>query len=148
MARRGKEYRAYRATHFVGSFPSLLPAWLRCGAPLALGNASEVPVLPAEEQISDFARDDNATDAERRGFKGSRLARRLCCDPSTSRQQRRWCSGPDGNLHLRKLGKRTTSEGSPYIGKEKPRTVVNKGFDTLKFNCYLAWTKWPRRFLA
>jgi len=47
-----------------------LPAGLRCGAPLALENASEVPVLLAEEQISDFARDDNATDAERRGIQG------------------------------------------------------------------------------
>jgi hypothetical protein len=54
-----------------------LPAGLSCGAPLALGNASEVQVLPAEKQISDFARDDNATDAERRGIQGIEIGAKL-----------------------------------------------------------------------
>jgi hypothetical protein len=34
-------------------------------------------VLPAEKQISEFARDNNATDAERRGIQGNEIGEKI-----------------------------------------------------------------------
>jgi hypothetical protein len=89
------------ATALRGIVSQTSPAGLSCGAPLALGNTG-VPVLPAEEQISDFARADNATGTQRRGIQGIEIGAKIFAAIAPLRaSKRRWCYGPDDNLHLR-----------------------------------------------
>ena len=107
------------------------PAGLSCGAPLALRNAS-VPVWPAEKQISDFARGDNATDAERRGIQEIEIGAKISAAiPPLRVSQGRWCSGPDDNLHLRNEPRNWVSgpprKAVPTEAKRKTGPLYTKG---------------------
>jgi len=76
MARSGKSTAPTALRASWDRFPAFA-GWAKLWRPLARENASEVPVLPAEKQISDFARNDNATGAERRGIQGIEIGTKI-----------------------------------------------------------------------